>query len=255
MLLKGRELRTTQLHLLCYNLFAFHRRTMVPPNENGASPKLEGKHAAIIVCWLLGNGCLFPWNSMLTIEDYYVYLFPRYHSTRVLSLVYQPFALVTIALLAYNEANINTRRRNLSGYILFSVSSLAVLVLDLATSGRGGLGTYIGICVTAAAFGISDAHVQGGMVGDLSFMQPELVQSFLAGLAASGALTSTLRIFTKAFCFMPYLHFMSYNAYSYTLLYSRSFLLSSTTVQRLQLRVQKLFPLIWQPVASKKQQK
>ncbi|KAK9689734.1 hypothetical protein RND81_09G077700 [Saponaria officinalis] len=198
MLLKGRELRTTQLHLLCYNLFAFHRRTMVPPNENGASPKLEGKHAAIIVCWLLGNGCLFPWNSMLTIEDYYVYLFPRYHSTRVLSLVYQPFALVTIALLAYNEANINTRRRNLSGYILFSVSSLAVLVLDLATSGRGGLGTYIGICVTAAAFGISDAHVQGGMVGDLSFMQPELVQSFLAGLAASGALTSTLRIFTKA---------------------------------------------------------
>nr|GMD78056.1 equilibrative nucleotide transporter 3-like isoform X1 [Ipomoea batatas] len=36
------------------------------------------------------------------------------------------------------------------------------------------------------------------MVGDLSFMSPELVQSFLAGLAASGALTSGLRLITKA---------------------------------------------------------
>ncbi|RZR84734.1 hypothetical protein BHM03_00011604, partial [Ensete ventricosum] len=36
----------------------------------------QGKHMAIVVCWLLGNGCLFSWNSMLTIEDYYVYLFP-----------------------------------------------------------------------------------------------------------------------------------------------------------------------------------
>ena len=37
---------------------------------------LKGKYAAMIVCWLLGNGCLFSWNSMLTIGDYYSYLFP-----------------------------------------------------------------------------------------------------------------------------------------------------------------------------------
>nr|GMD98211.1 equilibrative nucleotide transporter 3-like isoform X1 [Ipomoea batatas] len=68
----------------------------------------------------------------------------------------------------------------------------------MATSGRGGIGTYIGICAISGAFGVADAHVQGGMVGDLSFMSPELVQSFLAGLAASGALTSGLRLITKA---------------------------------------------------------
>ncbi|RVW70848.1 Equilibrative nucleotide transporter 3 [Vitis vinifera] len=115
-------------------------------NGNGAPTKVEGKYAAIIVCWLLGNGCLFSWNSMLTIGDYYAYLFP----------------------------------------------------LDLATSGKGGLGTFIGICVLSAAFGLADAHVQGGMVGDLSFMLPEFMQSFLAGLAASGAITSGLRLITKA---------------------------------------------------------
>ncbi|PKU60457.1 Equilibrative nucleotide transporter 2 [Dendrobium catenatum] len=69
---------------------------------------------------------------------------------------------------------------------------------DLATSGRGGIGTFIGVCVLSAAFGIADAHVQGGMVGDLALMQPEFIQSFMAGLAASGALTSALRLITKA---------------------------------------------------------
>lgn len=48
--------------------------------------------------------------------------------------------------------------------------------LDLATGGKGGIGNYIGICVFVAAFGVADAHVQGGLVGDLSFMCPEFIQ-------------------------------------------------------------------------------
>ncbi|XP_009626442.1 equilibrative nucleotide transporter 3 [Nicotiana tabacum] len=166
--------------------------------DNKVPVRLEGKYAAMLVCWLLGNGCLFSWNSMLTIEDYYVYLFPDYHPSRVLTLIYQPFALGTLAILAYNEAKMNTRKRNLFGYSLFFISTLLVLVLDLATSGKGGLGTFIGICAISGAFGVADAHVQGGMIGDLAYMLPEFMQSFLAGLAASGALTSVLRLITKA---------------------------------------------------------
>ncbi|KAG1347207.1 equilibrative nucleotide transporter 3 [Cocos nucifera] len=158
----------------------------------------EGKYMAMIICWLLGNGSLVAWNSMLTIEDYYSNLFPRYHPTRVLTLVYQPFALGTLAILAYNEAKLNTRKRNLIGYTLFFLSSLLLIVLDVATSGKGGIGVFIGICAISGAFGVADAHVQGGMVGDLFLMCPEFNQSFLAGLAASGALTSALRLITKA---------------------------------------------------------
>ncbi|KAL1298977.1 hypothetical protein HN51_043286 [Arachis hypogaea] len=167
-------------------------------NSSDVPARVQGKYLAIFVCWLLGNGCLFSWNSMLTIEDYYVYLFPKYHPPRVLTLVYQPFAVGTLAILAYNEAKINTRIRNLFGYTLFFISTLLVLILDLATSGKGGLGTYIGICAISGTFGVADAHVQGGMVGDLSYMRQEFIQSFLAGLAASGALTSALRLITKA---------------------------------------------------------
>ncbi|KHN41173.1 hypothetical protein glysoja_017217 [Glycine soja] len=167
--------------------------------ENNEPPRrLEGKYAAMVVCWLLGNGCLFAWNSMLTIEDYYVHLFPKYHPSRVLTLVYQPFAVGTLAILAYKEDRINTRIRNLFGYTLFFISTLSILILDLATSGKGGLGTFVGTCVISGAFGIADAHTQGGMVGDLSYMLPEFIQSFLAGLAASGVLTSALRLITKA---------------------------------------------------------
>ncbi|WMV48667.1 hypothetical protein MTR67_042052 [Solanum verrucosum] len=141
--------------------------------------RLEGKYSGMVVCWILGLGSLVSWNSMLTIGDYYYQLFPKYHPSRVLTLVYQPFALATMAILVYNEARINTRKRNLTGFTLFFLSTFALLVLDLATSGAGGLGNYIGICAIVAAFGVADAFVE-------------------AGLAASGALTSALRLVTKA---------------------------------------------------------
>ncbi|TYI03587.1 hypothetical protein ES332_A11G350000v1 [Gossypium tomentosum] len=121
-----------------------------------------------------------------------------YHPSRVLTLVYQPFAFGTMSILAYNESEINTRRRNIFGYSLFVASTFMLLVLDLATSGRGGLGSFIGICAIVAFFGVADAFVQGGIVGDLSFMLPDFIQSFFAGLAAYGALTSALRLITKA---------------------------------------------------------
>lgn len=158
----------------------------------------EGKFIARIVCWILGTGSLFAWNSMLTIEDYYSYIFPNYHPTRILSVVYQPFAFVTVAILTYHEARLNTRIRNLAGYSLFFICSTLLIVLDVATSGRGGIGPFIAVCIISGAFGVADAHVQGGMVGDLSLMCPEFIQSFFAGLAASGAFTSALRFITKA---------------------------------------------------------
>ncbi|XP_050288956.1 equilibrative nucleotide transporter 3-like [Quercus robur] len=160
--------------------------------------RLQGKYKAVAVCWILGLGSLMSWNSMLTIGDYYYKLFPLYHPSRVLTLVYEPFAIVTMAVLAYNESKIDTRLRNLIGYSLFFASTVMLIVLDLATSGKGGVGPYIGICAIVGCFGVADANVEGGMIGDLSFMHPELIQSFLAGLAASGTLTSVMRIVTKA---------------------------------------------------------
>ncbi|KAG4945522.1 hypothetical protein JHK87_041529 [Glycine soja] len=166
-------------------------------DDSGAPRQPEGKYKAMAICFILGIGSLVSWNSMLTIGDYYYILFPKYHPARVLTLVYQPFAIGTMLILAYYESKINTRMRNLAGFTLFFFSTFFVLVVDLASSGKGGLGPYIGICVLAACFGIADAQVEGGIIGELCFMCPEFIQSYLAGLAASGALISILRMLTK----------------------------------------------------------
>ncbi|CAM6090669.1 unnamed protein product [Calypogeia fissa] len=160
--------------------------------------RLKGKTIGYVVCWLLGNGCLFSWNSMLTVEDYFGNVFPRYHPTRVFTLVYQPFALGTLAVLTYYEARVNTRLRVLSGYALFCLFVLLILILDLATEGHGGIGPYVGTCLFVGGFGFADAFVQGGMLGDLSYMDPHFIQAFSAGLASSGVVTSGLRFITKA---------------------------------------------------------
>lgn len=165
--------------------------------EDGEVPA-KGKLRAVAVCWFLGLGSLVSWNSMLTIGDYYYHIFQNYHPSRVLTLVYQPFAFGTMGILAYNESKIDTRKRNLAGYTLFCFATFALLLLDLASSGKGGIGNFMGVCIIVGSFGVADAHVQGGMVGDLSFMSPKFIQSFLAGLAASGTLTSALRLMTKA---------------------------------------------------------
>ncbi|KAK9057991.1 hypothetical protein SSX86_022831 [Deinandra increscens subsp. villosa] len=150
------------------------------------------------MCWIFGLGTLLSWNIVSTIGDYLYELFPDYHPARVLTLVYLPFSLATIAIFSYNESRIDTRKRNITGYVLFFISNFSIAVLDLATSGYGGMGKYVGVCFLVAVSGVADAHVQGGMIGDLALMCPELIQSFLAGLAASGALTSILRLITKA---------------------------------------------------------
>ncbi|KAK1412237.1 hypothetical protein QVD17_33319 [Tagetes erecta] len=172
---------------------------MAVDNDSSQIPiRLEGKYSAILICWILGLGSLISWNSLASIEDYYYYVFPDYHPSRVLSLVYQPFAFGTMAFLAYNESKIDTRKRNILGYFMFFLGTLALLSLDLVTSGKGSIGSYVGICLIVAAFGAADALIQGGMLGDLALMCPEFIQSFLAGMAASGALTSALRLLTEA---------------------------------------------------------
>nr|XP_043609335.1 equilibrative nucleotide transporter 3-like isoform X2 [Erigeron canadensis] len=160
--------------------------------------KLQGKWSAMAMCWLFGLGTLLSWNIVSTIGDYFYELFPNYHPARVLTLVYLPFSLATISIFLYHQSRIDTRKRNITGYILFFASNFSLLVLDLATSGNGGIWKYIGMCILIAISGIADAHVQGGMIGDLALMCPEFIQSFVAGLAASGALTSILRLTTKA---------------------------------------------------------
>ena len=129
----------------------------------------------------------------------------KYHPTRVITLTYQPFILTTTAIFTYHEAKVNTRMRNLAGYILFFLSSFAATIVSITDCTRMFLFEQLNCCTIshmftnlfsyvtaeccnfrkrwngtlywhAAAFVVADGHVQGGMTGDLSLMCPEFIQ-------------------------------------------------------------------------------
>ncbi|CAL9237891.1 unnamed protein product [Arabidopsis halleri] len=160
--------------------------------------KLEGKFEAMVVCCILGVGQLVAWNTILTISDYYYQVFPDYHPSRVLLLVYQPFVLGTLFILFFMGKANRSHRRIVTGYAIFFIGTLLLIILDLATKGTGDLSGYMALCFIVACFGIANAHVEGAMVGELSSMCPEFIQSFAAGLGIAGAITSALRLTTKA---------------------------------------------------------
>ncbi|XP_027188869.1 equilibrative nucleotide transporter 3-like [Cicer arietinum] len=166
-------------------------------DESMGQENTEGKLRGMFICFILGIGCLIALNNMWTMGDYYYKVFPSYHPLLVFTIIYQPFSLTTTFILAHYESRINSRIRNLCGYTLFFILSSLVLLLDLATSGKGGIGPFIGLNVLFACFGVTHAFVQGGVSGELAFMCPEFIQSFIGGMTASGAVACGLRIFTK----------------------------------------------------------
>ncbi|KAF9683488.1 hypothetical protein SADUNF_Sadunf04G0018800 [Salix dunnii] len=155
---------------------------MKESSQSEAPRRLEGKHLGMACCWALGLATchmeLF-YESKISYLTMFSLLLKKYHPARQLTLMYMPFAVVSMAILTYYESKIDTRKRNLSGLLLFFLSSLLLLLLDLVSSGKGGIGNFICICAIACSFGVGDALLQGGMVGDLFFMCPEFLQASL----------------------------------------------------------------------------
>ncbi|CAI0406913.1 unnamed protein product [Linum tenue] len=97
-----------------------------------------------------------------------------------------------MSILAYNESRINTRTRNIAGYLLFFAGTLMLLV------------------VSAPSLSF------GGMVGDLSFMCPEFMQVTLRlitkaafenannGLRKGAQLFLAIATFAEFLCFLLY---------------------------------------------------
>ncbi|WCJ29928.1 Equilibrative nucleotide transporter 3 [Euphorbia peplus] len=79
-------------------------------------------------------------------------------------------------------------------HILPAASTLMLLLQDVFTSGKGGIDPFLGICAIITLFGVAESFIHGGITEDLVCMCPEFLQSFYAGFATSGFLTSCLRL-------------------------------------------------------------
>ncbi|XP_026430834.1 equilibrative nucleotide transporter 3-like [Papaver somniferum] len=121
-----------------------------------------------------------------------------YHSGRVLPIVYSPVILTTTVILAYYEATLNTRKRIISTFLLLLISNATIIIVDLATSGGGGLWRFISLCLIVGIIAVAQGSLEGGIFGDLCLMCPEFMRNIFHGMSASGILTSSLHLVTKA---------------------------------------------------------
>ncbi|GAU36607.1 hypothetical protein TSUD_387590 [Trifolium subterraneum] len=99
-----------------------------------------------------------------------------YHPSRVLTIIYLPFSLVTTVIPTHNESRINTRTRVITRYTIFFICTLLVLVVFRSSNVGKMRNRTLGLCALSASFGVAYALVQGSMVGDMSFMCPEFIQ-------------------------------------------------------------------------------
>ncbi|KAG9447404.1 hypothetical protein H6P81_013532 [Aristolochia fimbriata] len=172
---------------------------LLPPKA--AKAPEDRFHLAYIVYFILGAGCLLPWNAFITAVDYFHHLYPGVDVNRVFAVVYMVGTLLCLLLIIgwvskYFSAAV---RINL-GLALFVASLLVVPVMDLAYI-RGTQGLYSGYCVTVAAVAltaVADSLVQGGVIGSASELPERYMQATGAGTGCSGVLVSVMRIITKA---------------------------------------------------------
>ncbi|XP_028119841.1 uncharacterized protein LOC114317336 [Camellia sinensis] len=52
----------------------------IAADTSGSPTRLQGRYGGMVVCWILGLGCLVSWNNMLTIGDYYYDQFPSFQA-------------------------------------------------------------------------------------------------------------------------------------------------------------------------------
>jgi len=168
-------------------------------HEEGIPPK-DLFHLAYISYFIMGAGFLLPWNAFITAVDYFTYIYPGKQVDTVFSVAYMIPALVFIVLLLTFAGKSNVRIRINLGLSLFLLSLLVVPVMDVAYI-KGQRGLDVGYSITVAAVvlcGISDALVQGSLIGSAGELPEQYMQAVVAGTAASGVLVSALRILTKA---------------------------------------------------------
>ncbi|CAM6129404.1 unnamed protein product [Calypogeia fissa] len=157
-------------------------------------------YLAIFIGWFLGNALLFLWNAILNAGDYFYSVFPDYHPSRVLPLLYIPVAFaIACGFLITAKAPCNIRLRVLNGFSIFLMAAISIIIVS-ACGGAHLLGTrltFIAICVLVVTSSIGEGVCGGGLLGEFSFMDPVYLQAFNAGMAASGIATTGLRMITK----------------------------------------------------------
>ncbi|KAJ9537706.1 hypothetical protein OSB04_030439 [Centaurea solstitialis] len=185
-----------------------HPSLKVNPDKNDEKndPK-DTYNIAYIIHFLLGAGCLVPWNAFITAVDYFNCLYPANHVNKVFSVGYMSAAItVLVILLCWSRSsriNLPSVRARLNfGQGLFILALMVAPVTDWIDHGNEtGTGLNVSFVVLVSMVmvsGLADGLVSGSLIGATGELPGRYMQAVLAGNATAGLMVSTLRIVTKA---------------------------------------------------------
>ncbi|KAI5082626.1 hypothetical protein GOP47_0002369 [Adiantum capillus-veneris] len=165
-----------------------------------AGPPEDTFNLAYWIFFLLGAGYLVPWNAFITAIDYFELLYPSGHIDYLFSIVYMIPSVVCILLMTFFGHRIPAALRVNTGLVLFIAMLVLVPVMGafFIDNAKGTQATYVITIFAAALNGVSDALVQGSIVGSAGELPPRYMQAVISGTAASGVLISVLRLISRA---------------------------------------------------------
>ena len=148
---------------------------------------------AYAIHFLAGVAILAPWNSLLTAGDYFEASLPGIPITRLVTAAYLPPTLLfALALLGRHEST-RPRARIIVTFTAFTVLVVLLPVLDATLGCRVAT-----VMAVAACVGIFDGLGQPAVYGETALLPGPYTQAVVAGTAASGLVTSLLRVLCKA---------------------------------------------------------
>ena len=159
--------------------------------------------------YIAGLAVLAPWNALITCSDVWEAYFPGKNVPRLLTACYLPVTLLFMGLLLLlSHERTFPRARAVGGLAVFAVLVAAVPAWDAVAASRGG-GDAVGapargtipasaLLAIAVLIGVVDGLAQPAVYGEAALLPSKFTQAVCAGTAASGALTSLIRIITKA---------------------------------------------------------
>ena len=169
-----------------------------PPPPRHPPPRSDALSYATF--YIAGLAVLAPWNALITCSDVWEGYFPGKNIPRLLTACYLPVTLLLMfVLLLLSHEKTFPRARAVGGLAAFAVLVAAVPAWDAiaAAKGAGGTITAAALLTLAVLVGVVDGLAQPAVYGEAALLPSKFTQAVCAGTAASGALTSLIRILTK----------------------------------------------------------
>ncbi|KVI06040.1 Equilibrative nucleoside transporter [Cynara cardunculus var. scolymus] len=168
-----------------------------PPATDHQNEPKDPYCIAYIIHFLLGAGYLIPWNSFITAVDYFQFLYPAKHVSKVFSVAYMLASMTVLSILAWCSSSGKRKlpefrvRMNL-GYALFVLALVVTQVIDWVDHRneiRGGSNAGFAVLVSMLVLtGCAEGLTGGSLVGATGKLPGRYMQAVVAGNASAASL-------------------------------------------------------------------